>query len=277
MYGREAACELVRCEVLRVADLAAASCRAQDAERIAQNEVRPAAVGGVERGVREGDRPRHAGESAPHAADAEPGRQEQRRRAQEVAAPSFDEAFGAYAAAVAPGQQPDQRCAREPQVPVLGEELSDERQRVVVVGEEHLVGREALLRVAEVDRVGEVRRDDEEGVDRQVVAVEHPPVEPRIADPGRQGQQCEQDEEPVGVDDRRRVELQRPAQQGAPLAAERAELLGVVEVEEHAAEHQHRIEQGDAPHGQQQRSMEQSFHGVGCSVRAVRCVAIRRL
>ena len=63
-----------------------------------------------------------------------------------------------------------------------------------------------------------------------------------------QGQQRQQDEYPVGIDDRCRVELERPGEQLPQLTpADRPQQLRIVEIENRAAEHQYRIEQYDAP------------------------------
>ena len=153
-------------------------------------------------------------------------------------------------APVAAGEQRRERRRGQHQIPVLRGEAQDQRERVVVVGEEDLVGREALLRVAEVDRVGQVRGHHQQGVDRHVVAVEQRAPPPARADVRGQGQEREQDEGSVGVDHRGGVEEQRAAQQLRSLRPREVEQPRVVEPEDEAAEHQHRIDQGDAPHEQ---------------------------
>ena len=165
--------------------------------------------GSVERGVREGDRACHAGKSAACASDAEAGGEQEDRRAARVIGPAAaQEALLADAASVAPRQQRRQREPRQHQIPVLGHELPDELQRIVVVGEEDLVGREAFLRVAEIDRIGEIRGHDEQAVYRDVIAEEQVAVPAPF--PQVQGQERQQDEQPVGIDHRGRVEEQRP-------------------------------------------------------------------
>ncbi len=187
VHGGEELCKPLRREVVRRADPLSVARGAQDAEGVAQDEVRPGVVRGVERGVGERDRTRRAREAAPHAGDAEPCAQhEQQRRADVAAPPLAQQGRLLQAAAVTAGQQGGEQHGREHEVPVLRGELQDQCERVVVVGEEDLVGREALLRVTEVDRVGEVRRHDEHGVHRHVVAVEQRPPPALRADACRQ-------------------------------------------------------------------------------------------
>ena len=260
VHGREAPRQLLRGEVFLVFDASCAADGAQDAERIAQDEVGLAAVGGVERGVRQGDRARHAGHAAAYPGDAQPrGCREDHRVADVIGPSAAENALFPHPAAVSPRQQGGQGDPQKHQIPVLGHEFPDQLQRVVVVGEEDFVGCETLLRVAEIDRVGEVRRHDQHGVDCDVVPEQHGPVPAPFAQ--GQGQQRQQDEHPVGVDDRGGVEFQRSGQQRPRLGPRQgAEHGGVVEVERRAAEHQHRVEQHDAPHEQRQRRMEQAFH-----------------
>lgn len=259
----EEAVELLRGVVLAVGDLRAAARRAEDAEGVAQDEVGLAAVGGVERGVGEGDGTRHAGHAAAHAGDGERRAEGQQQRAARIVAPAVaQQALFARLAAVAPCKQGDEARGDERQVPVLTQELHNQLRRVVVVGEEELLSREALLRVAEVDAVGHVDRHHQQRTHRQVVAVAQVAPPAPLAQTARKGQQREEDEEPLGVDNRGRVELQRPLQELSRLVPrERAQQFVVVEVEDHAAEHQHHIEQHDAPEKQEKRGMEQSFHG----------------
>ena len=186
MHGCESGIELLRREVFAVGEPAAAAYGPQDAEGVAQYEIRPGVVRGVERGVREGDRARHAGEAAAGAAEAEPGRQQQNdRTARIVGPPAPQQALFADAASVAPDEQRREQRPQQYEIPVLGHEGSDELQRVVVVGEEDLVGREALLRIAEIDRIGEVQRDDQR-IDRHIVPEGDIPVPAPFAQMQRQ-------------------------------------------------------------------------------------------
>ena len=260
MYGREAPRQLLRSEVFLVFDAPRAADGAQDAERVAQNEVGLAAVGGVERGVRQRDRAGHACHAAAHSRNAQSDCRRQDRRVADVVGPAaVEKALLADFAPVAPCQQSDQGDPQQHQIPVFGHEFPDQLQRVVVVGKEDLVGRETLLRVAEIDRVGEVCRRDQHGVDRNIIPELHGPVPASFAQAQRQ--QRQQDECPVGIDDRRGVEFQRSGQQRPCFGPRQgAEHGGVVEIEGRAAKHQHRVKQHDAPHEQRQRRMEQTFH-----------------
>ena len=124
VYGGEPPPELFGREVFAVADAARAAHGAEDAEGVAQDEIRLRIVRSVERGVREGDRACHAGKSAACASDAEAGGEQEDRRAARVVGPAAaQEALLADAAAVAPRQQRRQREPRQHQIPVLGHEL----------------------------------------------------------------------------------------------------------------------------------------------------------
>lgn len=95
-------------------------------------------------------------------------------------------------------QQDDKPDAREHQVPVFGGKSQGQRKRIVVVGEKELFGREAFLRVVEVNRIGEVEGDDQHRIDRRVVPEKHCAVPPTLAQ--RDGQQRKQDERGVGIE-----------------------------------------------------------------------------
>ena len=274
VYGRAVCRPVDRCEAARqlfgreefpVADAARTADGAQDAERIAQNQVGLAAVRSVERGVGEGDRPRHAGHAAAHAGDAESGCDGENRRAARIVAPApAQETLFAYLAAVAPHEQGGQGRRRNDQIPVFGHEFADQLQRVAVVGEEDFIGGEPLLRVAEIDAVGHIDRYDQHGVYDGIVPEQQTAVP--LAFARVQRQQREQYEHPVGVDDRRGVEFERTRQQLPQLSpAQRSQQLRVVEIENHAAEHQHRVKQCDAQQQQQGRGgVQQAFHVPGC-------------
>ena len=262
VYGREMLRQLFGGEIFFVIDASRAADRPQDAERVAQDEVRLAAVVGIEGGVRKGDRSCHAGHAAAHACDREPCTCGEDHRTSDVVGPAAaQQAFLAHLAAVTPCQQRHEGCGDEYQVPVFSHELTDELHRIAVVGKEDFIGGEPFLRVPEIDAVGHVDSHDQHGVHCDVVPVHQFAVPAAFAH--MQGQQRQQDEYPVGIDDRCRVELERPGEQLPQLTpADRPQQLRVVEIENHAAEHQYRVEQCDAPQQQGQRGMEQAFHGL---------------
>ena len=173
--GRVDTVQFFRCEVAFVVDLSARPHGAQDAEGVREDQVGAGVVGGVERGVGERDGARHARDPPPHSRYGEQGGDdEQNRTAAIVAERTTAERFGARLAAAGQRQQSDQADPCEQQGDVLGHEFADELQRIVVVGEEDLFGREAFLRITEIDRIAEVDRHDQQGVDDDVIEVEHP-------------------------------------------------------------------------------------------------------
>ena len=258
VLGREVLRKLLLGEDAREVPVFGVPCGTEDTEGVAQNEVCLAAVRGVERGVREGDRARHARHAAAGPGDAQSGGEGQQQRPARVVGPaSAQQALFAHPAAVGPGQQRRERRPHHDKVPVLGHELPDELQRIVVVGEEDLVGGEPLLRIAEIDRIGEVRGHDEQRVDRDVAAVEQAAVPAPFAQVQRQ--QREQDEGPVGIDYRDGVEFQCAGEELSDFAeGQRAQQRGVVEVERETAQHQHRIKHDQPPHQHPQRCAEQA-------------------
>ncbi len=118
--------------------------------------------------------------------------------------------FRPDAATVSFGQQPNESRAEQCQPPVFDEEFSDQKQRIVVVGEEDFIGRESFLRVVEIDRIGEVDDHHEQSIDCDVVPEKQVPVPLFFAQVQRQ--EREQYECAVGIADRRRIEKQRTAQ-----------------------------------------------------------------
>lgn len=159
-------------------------------------------------------------------------------------------------------QQDDKPDAREHQVPVFGGEPQGQRKRVVVVGEKELFGREAFLRVVEVNRIGEVEGDDQHRIDRRVVPEKQCAVPPTLAQRG--GQQRKQDERGIGIEHRGGVEQQSAPQQRPELRARnRADQRAVIEVENRAAERQHDVEQCQPPDEQRGVASEPAFHLTG--------------
>ncbi len=224
--------------------LAARSRSAQHAERVAQDHGRQRVVGRVESGVRQRDGARHLGEASADAAHRERRGEQQDGDARQVVPRAREDRLGLYAAAVSPGQEGCEERARHCQIPVLGGELHDEPERVVVVGEEYLVGRETLLRIAEIYRVGQIESHDGRGVDDHVVPIRHrlPPT----AFAKVQRHERQQDERSVGVKYRYGVELERPAQQIGqypPPQFRSSQCRQIVDVEYDAAEREHDIEQ----------------------------------
>ena len=205
--GRVDTVQFFRSEVAFVVDLSARPHGAQDAEGVREDQVGAGVVGGVERGVGERDGARHARDPPPHSRYGEQGGDdEQNRTAAIVAERTTAERFGARLAAAGQRQQSDQADPCEQQGDVLGHEFADELQRIVVVGEEDLFGRETFLRIAEIDRIAEVDRHDQQGVDDDVIEVEHPLPPAPFAQMERD--EREHDEQGVGVEHRHGVEQQ---------------------------------------------------------------------
>ena len=199
-------------KVAGVFDRSAAADGPQNAEGVAQDQVGLFAGRGVERGVREGDRAGHARYAAPHAGDAEQNGDHQQSCIDRVINPALAQGrSGCDLASVTPNEQPDEDCADEEQVPVFGGEFQHELHRIGVVGEEDFVGGETLLRIAEIDAIGQVYGHDQQRIDHRIVPEENTPIPAPL--PEMERQQREDDEKQIGVENRYGVELQTPPRQ----------------------------------------------------------------
>ena len=224
----------------------AVSERAQQAERVAQNQVRLAVRRGVERRVAQRDRAGLAAESAPDASERQRDSGGQYAQIDQKIPPAFPSRRSEANPPVTPDQTEDQRDGQQHDVPVLGHGFQHDRARVVVVAQvRQLVGGETLSGIVEIDAVREVDRK-RDTVDRRVEPQQHALVALPFAESERQ--QRQQDERRVDVQDRRGVEREASPQQVRQLVqADRSDYGGVHQIENHAAHGPCRIEQQHAP------------------------------
>ena len=137
------------------------------------------------------------------------------------------------------GDEQDQRRGDQDQVPVLARRFPEDMARIVVTGEMQLVHRDPFLGVMEIDRVGEVRQDDNRPGDHPYPE-KHPLVP--LSHAGAQRQQREHHEKAVAVADIGRVEQQAAPHQGGNLApAHGAEGVGVEQVEDNAQDQKEQV------------------------------------
>lgn len=225
--------------------------RPDQAERVAQDQVRFQVGGRIEGRVTEGDRPCLAAEPAADAAHDQSDRNGQHGEVNAEIGPSvFNPRGHRFDTAVNPHHRGNQQRAPQDDIPVLGQTFEDDRSGVVVimqVGE--FVRGEPFAGVMEIDAVGGVD-DQRERIGNGVEPEQYSLIPSCFAEPERQ--QRQQDEQRVDVQDRSRIEHARTAQQSRYfIPLQRADQSGVLQVENDPAKKPQDVKQRQP---QQERS-----------------------
>ena len=160
--------------------------RPDQAERVAQDQVRFQVGGRIEGRVTEGDRPCLAAEPAADAAHDQSDRNGQHGEVNAEIGPSvFNPRGHRFDTAVNPHHRGNQQCAPQDDIPVLGQTFENDRSGVVVimqVGE--FVRGEPFAGVMEIDAVGGVD-DQRERVGNGVEPAQYSLVPSCFAEPER--------------------------------------------------------------------------------------------
>ena len=218
----------------------------EDTERIAQNHRGTGIVGRIECRVRDSNGTCHLGKATTHSANGKTHRQGQHHNTRNIIPHSGKDIFHLCTTAITPSQKGDKSHASQNDMQILRCKGHNQLQRVIVIGKEDLIGRETLLRIAEVDGITHIDYNQQQGIDHHVIPIHHPLPPTLFTQMQRHHRQ--KDKDGIGIEDRHGVELKRATEQAPPLlAGQRSDKFAIVEVEYHTAQHQYDVEQQDAP------------------------------